>query len=265
MRRRRDRGLAVGFAVAVVVALTAVGQVRRSRDGSTRPARTRGPGPFTAVPEVTQAPRRGQDDVAGFRLLVTILAGVALGASASALPNLMSTSATGASRIAVWLLWTTGVAAVVLVHLSTLTGSKIIPNEIGLVHTATLIASFLAQCGLFASLTKANAQDAVRWWFISFAAFGAAATAAVLLGLWLLPRSRRPLERTLLERYRRGQREDAMMAFLTFAASLAYVLLVPAPSPRSALTAAVIALAGMVAACGKQALDRHRMRRTGLW
>jgi hypothetical protein len=204
------------------------------------------------------------DDIAGFRLLVTILAGVALGAAASALPTLMANSATGELLFAIWLMWTTGVVAVILVYLSTLTGSKVIPNEIDLAHTAALIGSFLAQCGLFASLVRTNVYESVRWWFISFSSFGVAATAAILLGLWILPKSRREMDREVLAIYRRGQWGDALMASLTAVLPVLYLVLVPERSDRGVLIAATIALAGMIAACLKQSLERRKLRRGGL-
>ncbi len=205
-----------------------------------------------------------QDNIAGFRLLLTILTGVALGAAASALPTLMSTPASGDLLISIWLFWTTGVFAVVLVYLSTLTGSKVIPNEIDFVHAAALIASFLAQCGLFASLIRTNAHDSIRWWLISFSSFGAAATAAILLGLRILPKSHREMDPEILAFYSRGQWGDAAMASLTAGVPLIYLVLVPEPSDRVALMASIIALTSIIAACMKQSLERRRLRRGGL-
>jgi hypothetical protein len=205
-----------------------------------------------------------QDDIAGFRLLVTILAGVALGAAASALPTLMSTPVRGELFVAVWLFWATGVVAVILVYLSTLTGSKVIPNEIDILHTAALIASFLAQCGLFASLIRVNVYESVHWWLISFSSFGAAATVAILLALRILPKSRRVMDSKVLAIYRRGQWSDAVMASITVALPVAYLLFVPEPSDRSILIASLIALISMIAACVKQSLERRRLRRDGL-
>jgi hypothetical protein len=208
--------------------------------------------------------REAQDNIAGFRLLLTILAGVALGAAASALPTLMSTPASGSLLVSIWLFWTTGVFAVVLVYLSTLTGSKVIPNEIGFAHTTALIASFLAQCGLFASLVRSNAHDSIRWWLISFSSFGVAATVAILLGLWILPKSHREMDREVLAFYRRAQWGDVVMASLSALVPLVYLSFFPEPSDRAALTASIIALTSIVAACMKQSLERRRLRRGGL-
>jgi hypothetical protein len=211
---------------------------------------------------LTQECNKGE--IAGFRLLATILAGVALGAAASALPSMMSTSATGDLLVAVWLLWTTSVGIVVLVYLSVLTGSKVIPNEIDLPHTVALVASFLAQCGLFASLTRANTRELVRWWFISYSFFGVASTIVVLLGLWILPRSLRTMSVTPLAFYRKGQWGDVVLVSLSSGFSMIYLWLVPSPSDRSVLVVAIILLTGIVATCVKQAMERRRLRRDGL-
>jgi len=64
--------------------------------------------------------------------------------------------------------------------------------------------------------------------------------------------------------YRRGQRTDAVMACLTTLLSLAYLLLFPGLSDRSALIASIVALAGMLGACLKQFFERPKLRQGGL-
>ncbi len=261
--RPRDRILILETAATVVLIAVALASSRPRLAGGKTPARAAvQTAKSTIEPASTQ--RDNSDEVAGFRLLVTILAGVALGAATSALPSLMSTSASGRWLVAIWLLWAAGVTAVILAYLSTLTGSKVIPNEIGFAHTTALVASFLAQCGLFASLTRPNAQDLVRWWFISFCAFGTAAAIAILLGLLILPKSRRKMDSEALAFYRKGQWGDAAMAGLTAVLSAVYVARTAQPSELSVLCASIIALTSLVVACLKQSLDRRRLRRDGV-
>jgi hypothetical protein len=245
------------------VFLVALTRQRKCRNGPKVGARGIHSSSASAL-DYEQARTELPENTAGFRLLVTILAGVALGAATSALPTLMTTSAKGDLLVSIWLFWTTGVIAVVLVYLSTLTGSKVIPNEIGFAHTTALIASFLAQCGLFTSLIRPDAQPSVRWWLISFSAFGAAATTAIVLGLWILPKSHREMNEEALKVYRRGQRGDAIMAGLTAAVPLIYVVSTPSPSDRAALIASTVALASILGACLKQSMERKLLRRDGL-
>jgi len=261
--RKYDQRLPLEFFVASLLVVAALVGQRKYRSEHVEDIGEMPTGLATATDD-EPARSEHQNNIAGFRLLVTILAGVALGAAASALPTLMSTPTTGDLLVSIWLFWTTGVIAVVLVYLSTLTGSKVIPNEIGFAHTTALIASFLAQCGLFTSLIRSSAHDSVRWWLISFSSFGAAATVAILLGLWMLPRSHREMDRGALAVYRRGQWGDAAMASLTAVLPLVYLLLVPEPSDQAALIASIIALTSIIAACMKQSLERRQLRRDGL-
>jgi hypothetical protein len=208
-------------------------------------------------------PKISGDEVAGFRLLVTILAGVALGAAASSLPSQMARSTTGLLFIATWLLWTAGIFAVILTYLSTLTGAKIIPVEIDLAHTISLTLKTVCECGLFASLTLSDPHKLIRWWFISFAAFGATAAIAILLALLLLPKSPRTMSKDARDYYRRSQLSDAAMATLTAIISAIYLVRTPTPTDRSVLIAAAVALAAMISACTKQYFERQRMTRVG--
>lgn len=267
MRRVKNyRQAPLGMFTAAALVAVAVFLGRRKSRSSRGVEVAAGEVELSSVSPAEILRRKGdsQDNVGGFRLLVTILAGVALGSAASALPVLMSTSAKGDLWLSIWIFWATGVVAVVLAYLSTLTGSKVIPNEIGFAHTVTLVGSFLAQCGLFTSLMKPNVQSAVKWWLTSFSAFGVAATAAILLGLIILPRSIRDLDGKALAFYRRGQWTDVMMTTLTAMIPALYLLLVRNPSDRAALLTSIIALLSILSACIKQSLERRRMRRDGL-
>jgi hypothetical protein len=262
-RQARDHHPVLEALVAAILIAAALVARDPNRAGSSTPSRD--PQQVTQKAEAEAAVHRNNSvEIAGFRLLVTILAGVALGAAASVLPSLMTTSARGGFLVGIWLLWSTGVIAVILVYLSTLTGSKAIPIEIGFIHTAGLVASFLAQCGLFASLTRPTMQELIRSWFISFSVFGVAATIAIVLGLLLLPKSPRKMDGEALAVYRRGQWTDAVMAALTAIFSAVYVVRTTEPSERSVLLAASIALTSLLAACAKQSVERRRMRRDGL-
>ncbi|MEV6242502.1 hypothetical protein [Lentzea sp. NPDC051838] len=266
MRRRTgDRQALLEVCAAAVLMLMAVflGRWRsRSGQGGEVDSAIKSKGISSVDPLGSDG--EGRENAAGFRLLVTILAGVALGSAASVLPALMSTTAVGDLWLALWIFWVTGAVAVVLAYLSTLTGSKVIPNEIGFAHTVTLVGSFLAQCGLFTSLAKTNVQSAVKWWLASFSAFGVMATAAILLGLIILPRSTRDMDSKALAFYRRGQWTDVVMTTLTAVISMLYLVLVRNPSDRASLVVSAIALLSILSACAKQSFERKRMRRDGL-
>jgi hypothetical protein len=75
------------------------------------------------------------------RLLLTILAGVALGAAAVAVQGLVKASSPGYWPTVAWLFWVASVLAVILTYLSTLFGSKPLRNDTDLPLTASLVGT----------------------------------------------------------------------------------------------------------------------------
>lgn len=142
--QKRHHAPIAGLIGACLVAVAVVATSRKSIDTSTNNSSGDVPKKNADADHSQPNLQMGREEVAGFRLLVTILSGVSLGAAASALPSLMSRSTTVQLFVAIWLLWTTGVFVIVLTYLSTLTGAKIIPLEIDLWHTATFTVKTVA-------------------------------------------------------------------------------------------------------------------------
>lgn len=217
------------------------------------------------LPDPNGADGPPRNDAWELRLLLTIIAGVALGAAATALPSLMAmtTSMAPKSVVCAWLLWVAGFFAVILTYLATLTGSKLLLNRIDLVHTASLIAVFLTECALFATFSLADNRTFFRFWFASFGVFSAMACCTIMLIVWKLSEWWQ-VDRLILPKYREGQLADAAISGTTGALSMAYAITFPDPDGPMVVFASGAALLVMVLACLKQAAERKRMRGQGL-
>ncbi|WP_433167329.1 hypothetical protein [Kribbella sp. CA-247076] len=110
----------------------------------------------------------GADD---YRMLLTVIAGIALGVAATALPALIEGPFLDWTYAAKVVLWFTGIGANVLEYLAVSFGSRLYLTRVEVFATASLALVFLAQAGLFVVLSRGRDDLLASRWFSVFAIF----------------------------------------------------------------------------------------------
>lgn len=196
------------------------------------------------------------DDARDFRILLTIIAGVALGAAVVALQPLLAHSLPVYWQGVGWLLWAAGFFAIVLTYLSTLFGSKLLKNEIDLPHTTSVVAVFLAEGAMFSALVASKETEMVKVWLLTFAAFGGCAVVAIYLVIRKLRAWWLPGPGEAFKSYRMYQWLDLGFASITAIWPSVMVIVGVEYSRLGVVIVSIAALVNMIAACLVQYFER---------
>lgn len=200
-----------------------------------------------------------------FRLLLTVIAGIALGVAATAIPGLIEGTLSSWVFAAKLIMWVTGVAAVILFYLAVLFGSKLYLTRVDVVATTSLALVFLGQAGMFAVLGMDADQLGPRW-FVMFALYN------VFAGLET-EHARRIIVRHAVDRFdskvvrifARSLAEAVALVFVTAIGSLLFVVIWSDAPPLAWFVAAGIALASVIFANIQQHQVRTKLAASGVW
>jgi hypothetical protein len=206
------------------------------------------------------APRTSTDD---FRLLLTVIAGIALGVAATAMPSLIVGpfgSWPYATRLVMWL---AGVGAVILEYLAVLSGSRLYLRRVDVVATASLAFVFLSQAGMFA-VVRMDADLLGSRWFTMFAIFNLfAALEADHARRVIVRHAVGRYDAGVVDRYARSLRRAVALVSATAVASLLFVVAWhDAPAP-AVFVASCVALGSVVVANVQQYATRAWLDRQG--
>lgn len=205
------------------------------------------------MPERAPARDSGADD---YRLLLTVIAGIALGVAATATPALIEGPFGSWLYVAKLLMWLTGVAAVILEYLAVLFGSRLYLRPVEFFATSSLALVFLAQAGMFTALGLAPDKIGSRWFVLFafynlFAGLEAEHARRVVVG-----HAGGRYGQEVVRPYAVSLRQVSALVLLTGVLSLLFVLLWNDAPPGAVFVASVLALATVLAANVQQ----HRIR-----
>jgi hypothetical protein len=205
------------------------------------------------MPERAPARDSGADD---YRLLLTVIAGIALGVAATATPALIEGPFGSWLWAAKLLMWLTGVGAVILEYLAVLFGSRLYLRPVEFFATTSLALVFLAQAGMFTTLGLAPDKVGPRW-FVLFALYNVfAALEAEHARRVVLRHAGGRYGQEVVRPYAVSLRQVSALVLLTGVLSLLFVLVWRDPPPGAVFVAAALALATVVTANVQQ----HRIR-----
>jgi hypothetical protein len=193
------------------------------------------------------------------------LTGVSLGTAILALQAQIPSLKWNDQLLEISLLWLASLAAVVLVYLSVVYGSRLTPGRVDAIETTLLILVAVAQSSLFISIALDSGPLTARRWFIClaiFCLFAACGILSVRRRISKFPPEGVSVDTLVL--YNRSLTRDACMAGLLLAGSVVYVILFRHPSSRSVLFATAVALVVLVVSNAQQVSTRKHLARTGL-
>jgi len=203
----------------------------------------------------------GADD---YQMLLTVIAGIALGVAATAMPGLVEGPLTSWIFAAKLVMWLTGVAAVILFYLAVLFGSRLYLTRVDVVATSSLALVFLAQAGMFTVLDMDAELFGPRW-FVMFTLYN------IFAGLET-EHARRIVVRHAAERFdaevvrlfARSLAEAVVLVFATAAASLLFALIWSDAPPLALFIASSFALAIVIFANVHQHHARTKLAEYGV-
>jgi uncharacterized membrane protein YuzA (DUF378 family) len=196
------------------------------------------------------------DSAEDYRLLLTVIAAIALGVAATAMPVLIAGpfgSWTYAARLVMWL---TGIAAVILEYLAVSFGSRLYLRRVEVFATTSLALVFLAQAGMFAVVGMDASRLGSRW-FVLFALFNLFAAVEAEHGRRVVVRhAHEAFDADVVHTFVTSLRRTVWFLAAVGACSLLLAILWNDAPPGAVFVASCLAFAAMVAAN----LHEHRTR-----
>lgn len=224
--------------------------------------------PSTAAAESDAAAgnaRRAASGAEDYRMLLTVIAGIALGVAATALPPLIRGPFGTWTYAAMAIMWVTGVSAVILEYLAVLFGSRLYFRRVDVVATTSLALVFLAQAGMFVVIGMGPEQVGPRW-FVLFAAYLLIAAAEAEHGRRVIVRAAVPAYGAdLVRRFGATLTVLVWMLLATATAALLFVVLWRTPPPSAVFAASVAAFAVVVTVNVQQHRSRDLLERHGVF
>lgn len=199
-----------------------------------------------------------------YRMLLTVIAGIALGLAATAIPDLIEGPLLSWLFAAKLVMWTTGVAAVILFYLAVLFGSRLYLSRVDVVATSSLALVFLAQAGMFAVLAMDPDLLGSRW-FVMFALYNVFAGLETDHARRVVVRhSGGRFGRDIVALFARSLAEATWLVLATALISLLFVLIWHDAPPLALFIAACVALVSVIAANVQQHRLRVRLAESGV-
>ena len=207
-----------------------------------------------------RAPASGADD---YRMLLTVIAGIALGVAATTLPVLIQGPYLDWLYAAKVVMWFTGIAAGVLEYLAVSFGSRLYLVRVEVFATASLALVFISQAGLFIVLQQRG--PLVPHWFAVFAVFCAIAGLEANHGRRMVVRhGHEGFPPEVVAYYARSLRQVVALILTAGAASLLIAILASnAPAPL-VFAFACAAFATVIAANIHQERTRNTLATYGV-
>lgn len=216
----------------------------------------------TASPTMEDGEVRGGAD--DFRLLLTVIAGIALGVAAAAMPSLIGGPILSWTFAAKLVMWSTGIGAVVLFYLAVLFGSRLYFHRVDFVGTTSLVLVFLAQAGMFAALAMDDDLLGPRW-FVMFALYNAIAGLDTEHARRVITRHAvGPVDAEVVRFFGRSLRAAVVLLWATGAASLLFIAIWPAAPPLALFLASCLALASVAYANVREHRARTKLAESGV-
>jgi hypothetical protein len=210
--------------------------------------------------EADPGPRAGADD---FRLLLTVIAGIALGVAATAMPSLIVGPFDNWSYGTRLVMWLTGVAAVLLEYLAVLSGSRLYLRRVDVVATASLAFVFLSQAGMFA-VVGMDADLLGSRWFTMFAIFNLfAGLEAEHARRVIVRHGTSRFDAAVVDRYALSLRRAIALVMATALAALVFVVAWNDAPPPAVFVASCVALGLVIVANAQQYATRAWLSRCG--
>lgn len=205
--------------------------------------------------------RSGADD---YRLLLTVIAAIALGVAATAMPALIEGPFGTWSYWARLAMWLTGVAAVILEYLAVLYGSRLYLRRVEFFATFSLALVFLAQAGMFAVLSLDDDLIGSRW-FVLFGVHNVAtAVEAEHARRVVLRHGGERYGAEILDPYAVSLRRVSFGLVVTAVPAFLFVLVWADAPPFAVFVAALLALVTVIAANVQQYRIRDRLAGLGV-
>lgn len=205
--------------------------------------------------------RSGADD---YRLLLTVIAGIALGVAATAMPALIEGPFGTWSYPARLAMWLTGVGAVILEYLAVLFGSRLYLRRVEFFATSSLALVFLAQAGMFAVLSLDDDLIGSRW-FVLFGLHNVvAAVEAEHARRVVLRHGGDRYGPDVIDPYAVSLRQVSFAMLVTAVLAFLFVLIWRDPPSLAVFIAALLALATVIAANVQQYRIRDRLSGLGV-
>lgn len=223
------------------------------------------PRSHVAEPQAEAVPRPIKPEGEDFRFLWAILTGVSLGTAILALQTQLPSLHWSSQFLGQAMMWLASLAAVILVYLSVVYGSRLTVGRVDAVETTLLIFVAVAQSSLFVSVALGPGPTAARRWFICLAIFCFFAMSGILSvrrRISKFPPDGVPVG--TIQLYRRSLVRDACMAAVLLATAAAYVSIWSHPSDINMLIATTVILVVLVTSNLQQVSTRKHLARAGI-